>query len=79
MERHCYSGWEGFKFLTKLKLIKSKVKKWNEEVFGDVRLQKQALLRRIKELDVFEYSGTWNNDLKEERLEVKGKLERILT
>ena len=55
------SGWEGFKFLTKLKLIKGKMKKWNKEVFEDLRLQKQSLLRRIKELDVFEYSRTWNN------------------
>ena len=43
-----------------------------------MRLQKQLLLRRIEELDVFEYLGIWNNDLKEERLMVKGKLDRIL-
>ena len=71
-------GWEGHKFMTKLETIKEKMKKWNVEVFGDLRLQKQSLLRRIKELDVLESSGTWNNYLKEERSMVKGKLERIL-
>ena len=60
------SGWEGYKFRSKLKFIKGKVKSWNVEVFGDLRLKKHALLRRIKELDVLEYSGTWNNQLKEE-------------
>ena len=54
------------------------MKKWNQEVFGDLRLQKQSLLRRIKELDDLESSGAWNNFLKEERLMVKGQLERIL-
>ena len=60
------SGWEGHKFMTNLKLIREKVKKWNGEVFGDLRLHKQSLLRRIKELDVLEFSRIWNNQLKEE-------------
>ena len=34
------SGWEGHKFMTKLKLIKEKVKIWNVEAFGDLRLEK---------------------------------------
>ena len=72
------SSWEGRKFMTKLKLIKEKVKKWNEEVFGDMRLHKQSLLRRLKELDFLESSGSWNNYLREERFTVKSKLERIL-
>ena len=33
-------GWEGYKFMTKLKLIKEKLKEWNVEVFGDTRLKK---------------------------------------
>ena len=72
------SGWEGHKFMTKLKLIKEKVKKWNREVFGDLRLHKQSLLRRIKELDVLESSRIWNNQLNQERFTVKSKLEKIL-
>ena len=72
------SDLEGHKFMTKLKIIKGNMKKWNEEVFGDMRLRKQSLLRRIKELDVLESSGSWDSYL-EERFTVKSKLERILT
>ena len=42
-----------------------------------MRLHKQSLLRRIKELDDLESSGVWNNQLKEERFKVKSKLEKI--
>ena len=54
--------------MTKLKLIKQNLKKWNVKVFGDTRLKKQSLLRRIKELDALESS---NNQLKEERYVAK--------
>ena len=54
------TGWEGHKFMSKLKLIKGNLKKWNVEVFGDTRLKKQSLIRRIKELDAMEASGLWN-------------------
>ena len=47
-------------------------------MFEDIRLQKQSLLRRIKELDTLEYSGSWNEGLKEEWFTVKSKLERLL-
>ena len=55
------SGWEGLKFMKKLKLIKGKMKKWNAEVFGDMKSKKQSLLRRIKKLVALESSGMWNN------------------
>ena len=63
--------------MSKLKSIKGKVKKWNVEVFGDIRLKKHALLRRIKELDTLEYSSMWNNQLNEERFVVKANLEKL--
>ena len=72
------SGWEGHKFMTKLKLIKEKMKKWNVDVFGDSRLKKQSFLRRIKELDTLEASGRWNNQLKEDRYMVKTILEKTI-
>ena len=62
--------------MTKLKLIKGRLKVWNVEVFGDTRLKKQSMLRRIKELDILESSGMWNNQLKEERFLVKSNLEK---
>ena len=36
------------------------------------------MLRRIKELDVLESFGNWNNELREERFIVRSKLEKIL-
>ena len=64
--------------MTKLKLIKGKLKNWNVEVFGDMRLEKQSLLRRIKELDVLEAFGAWNNQLKEDRYVVKTILAKTI-
>ena len=43
-----------------------------------MRLKKQSLLRRIEELDALEASGMWNNQLKEERHEVKTILEKTI-
>ena len=64
--------------MTKLKFIKGELKKWNVEVFGDTRLKKPSLLRRIKELDVLEYSGMRSNQLKVERFVVKSNVEKTI-
>ena len=72
------NGWEGYKFMNKLKHIKERVKIWKVEVFGDSRLQQQSLVRRIKELDALEHSGNWNNQLKEERFLARTSLEKML-
>ena len=71
-------GWEGYKLMTKLKLIKGKLKKWNVDVFGDTRLKKQSMLKRIKELDILEPSGSWNSQLKDERFLLKSNLEKFI-
>ena len=59
--------------MTKLKFIKGKLKNWNVEVFGDTRLKKQSLLRRIKELDILESSGMWNVEQPIEGGKIRGK------
>lgn len=33
--------WEGYRFMEKLKSLKGKLKGWNREVFGDMRLEKK--------------------------------------
>jgi uncharacterized protein YydD (DUF2326 family) len=38
----------------KLKALKADLKKWNEEVFGDVGKKKNELLEGIQELDLIE-------------------------
>ena len=44
-------GWEGHKFMKRLEQVKKEIKLWNKESFGDVRLAKNAVLKRISELD----------------------------
>ena len=57
-------GWEGYKFLSKLRNVKGRVKQWNQEVFGDLRLKEATLTRRLKELDKTEASLQWDDTLK---------------
>lgn len=42
-------GWEGYKFTKKLKYVNEKLKVWNFEVFGNIRVRKRKVLQ---ELDV---------------------------
>lgn len=41
-------------WLNKLKALKTDLKKWNEEVFGDIGKKKKELLEGIRELDLVE-------------------------
>lgn len=54
--------------------VKNEVKKWNREVFGDVRLEKNTLLNRIGELDEMEIIG----ELDENRRVERRKLEETI-
>ena len=71
-------GWEGYKWMMKLKIIKSWLKNWNKKVFGDLRLLEAALNNRLKELDCLEGSGNWRRENKEEREILKKELNDIL-
>ena len=64
-------GRPGYKFMRKLKTLKQKITRWNKEVFGDLRIEKKKLEKRIKELDVLEGSTDWNVNLEEERFKAK--------
>lgn len=64
--RKCFEEWwkncdvhgrEGFKFMWKLKLIEQNIKDWNMNVFGDTRIVKSSISRRIVELDHLEVDG----------------------
>ncbi|XP_073048877.1 uncharacterized protein [Primulina eburnea] len=70
-------GWEGFKFMSKLKEIKSKVKKWNFEVFGDVNVRISELQNKISQLDAREEGGNSYPNLQEHRREAKCDLETL--
>ena len=40
-------GWEGYKFMSKLRGVKNKIKEWNKEAFSDIRLEKAAIVKRV--------------------------------
>ena len=64
--------------MTRLQKIKTRLKSWNKEVFGDLRLIESALQKRLKELDREEGSGNWSDDLRQERMDLKKELNEIL-
>ena len=47
-------GFASYIVATKLKFVKEKLKKWNRDVFGDIKTQKYNLLEIINSLDVKE-------------------------
>ena len=71
-------GWEGYQFLSRLKCIKPLVKKWNLEIFGDLRLKEADFNRRLGELDGMEGTSRWNVDLVEEQKRIKRELSELL-
>ncbi|PON51292.1 hypothetical protein PanWU01x14_217610, partial [Parasponia andersonii] len=71
-------GCEGYKWMARLKQIRICLKKWNTEVFGDLRLLESALLKKVSALDVLEGSEDWNEQTREERVLLKSELHEIL-
>jgi uncharacterized protein YydD (DUF2326 family) len=49
-----FYGLPSYVLANKLKALKADLKKWNEEVFGDVGKKKNELLEGIQELDLIE-------------------------
>ena len=41
------NGWEGFRFMEKLKVVKWNLIRWNKESFGDTRLVKEEVKMKI--------------------------------
>ena len=70
-------GWEGYKWMKRLQKIKSYLKKWNNDVFGDTELIEAGIYNRLKELDRFETEAIWNEDLRRERVNLKKELHDI--
>ena len=47
-----YQGLPAFVVASKLKYLKAKLKVWDRETFGDIRVKKHKLLKLIKSLDL---------------------------
>ncbi|KAL6348507.1 hypothetical protein AAG906_009967 [Vitis piasezkii] len=71
-------GWEGHKFMRKLKFVKSKLKEWNIMTFGDLKERKKLILTDLSRIDLFEQEGNLNPDLVLERTLRRRELEDVL-
>ncbi|RVW25910.1 putative mitochondrial protein [Vitis vinifera] len=71
-------GWEGHKFMRKLKFIKSKLKEWNIVAFGDLRERKKHILSDLGRIDRIEQEGNLNLDLVSERTLGRKELENLV-
>ncbi|RVW50795.1 hypothetical protein CK203_076874 [Vitis vinifera] len=71
-------GWEGHKFMRKLKFVKSKLKDWNKVAFGDLREKKKLILSDLARIDLIEQEGNLNLDLVSERTLRRRELEDLL-
>ncbi|RVW97045.1 Transposon TX1 uncharacterized 149 kDa protein [Vitis vinifera] len=71
-------GWEGHKFMRKLKFVKSKLKEWNIMTFGDLKERKKLILTDLSRIDLIEQEGNLNSDLVLERTLKRRELEDVL-
>ena len=71
-------GWEGYKWMKRLQIIKHRVKQWNTNVFGDLRLIEAGMYNRLKDLDREESSGNWTEELRVERETLKKEFHDIM-
>ncbi|RVW28221.1 hypothetical protein CK203_083720 [Vitis vinifera] len=77
-QEYTVEGWEGHKFMRKLKFIKSKLKEWNIVAFGDLRERKKHILSDLGRIDLIEQKGNLNLDLVSERTLRRKELEDLL-
>ena len=61
----------------KLKYLKEKLKVWNREIFGDVKVKKHLLLDSINSLDLKEESSGLSNEELEQRSIAKAECAKV--
>ncbi|XP_057426355.1 uncharacterized protein LOC130719764 [Lotus japonicus] len=61
------NGWGAFTLKEKLKILKSKLKLWNSEVFGDLKTRRNLAVIRINELDILEEEAGLSDEQNQER------------
>lgn len=70
-------GWEGFKLIEKLKLIKEKLKGWNKIFFGDIRIRKGETLQEIDSLDRLEVESSVSDSQCARRQTLRNNLDEV--
>lgn len=72
------SGWPEFKFMGKLKILKSHLKRWNKESFGFIEDEKRKIQKEIDDIDSGEEEGVLSKDLINRCNELKGNLAELV-
>ncbi|KAM2004953.1 hypothetical protein FF1_000090 [Malus domestica] len=70
-------GWEGYKFSSKLKLLKMKLQVWSKEVFGDTEKILKEVKANLEEIDIKEGRDGLDPVLKREREELRSLAEDL--
>jgi hypothetical protein len=73
---YMYEGTPSFVFASKLKALKTDLKQWNEEVFGNVGVHKKKLEKGLCELDLIAEDRPLSEEEKFKREEFSRNLER---
>ena len=71
-------GFASYIVVTKLKFVKEKLKKWNRDVFGDIKTQKYNLLGIINSLDVKEETSGLSSVEIQQRRDAKEDWAKII-
>lgn len=72
---YVFSGSPSFVVNMKLKALKSDLKVWNRDVFGDLNFRKASLLQELSSLDCLDESGNMDDKGKERKLFVSKELD----
>uniref|UniRef100_A0A803P465 Reverse transcriptase domain-containing protein n=1 Tax=Cannabis sativa TaxID=3483 RepID=A0A803P465_CANSA len=72
------AGWEGTKFMSKLREVKGNITEWSKKTYGNKHVIKIAMERRLMLLDSLEASNEWNQSLMEERRAIKKEWQQLV-
>jgi hypothetical protein len=75
---YSFQGSPSYVLACKLKALKSDLKKWNEEVFGNVGKKKKDLLDGIRELDIIAEGRPLTEDERLRKEDISKELERFI-
>jgi hypothetical protein len=73
-----FYGLPSYVLANKLKALNVDLKKWNEEVFGDVGKKKNELLEVIRELDLIEECRCLEEEERVRKIDMSRELEKTL-
>ena len=75
---YLFEGLPSFVLANKLKSLKRDLKKWNEEMFGDIGRKKKELFEGIQELDAMAETRSLDLEEKIKKADMSKELENML-